>query len=65
MPNILSNLWYKYTLGNKMVDHSDVVRALPVSIFILDLTPGFNGIGKDKHKARQETFKFWNLVHLY
>ena len=34
-------------------------------IFILDLTPGFNGLDKGNCKARQETFKFWNLVWLY
>ena len=33
-------------------------------IFILDVTPGFNGLGKDNWKMRQETFKFWNLVLL-
>ena len=34
-------------------------------IFILDLTPGFNGAGKDNcKKMRWETFKFANLVHL-
>ena len=32
-------------------------------IFI-DLTPGFNGLGKDNCKTRQETFKFWDLVCL-
>ena len=31
-------------------------------IFILDLTPGFNGLGKDNCKMRQQTFKFWDLV---
>ena len=29
---------------------------------ILDLTPGFNGLGKDNCKTRRETFKFWDLV---
>ena len=28
------------------------------------LTPGFNGLGKDHCKRRQETFKFWDLVRL-
>ena len=47
-------------LGNKIVDHWDVVGASPVGIapttfFILDLTPG---------KTRQETFEFWDLVWL-
>ena len=40
---------------NKIVDHSDVV--------ILDLTPGFIGLGKDNCKTR-ETFKFGDLVRL-
>ena len=30
-------------------------------IFILDLTPGFNGLGRDSCKRRRESF---NLVHL-
>ena len=33
-------------------------------IFIGDLTPGFDGLGKDNCKTRQETFKFWDLVRL-
>ena len=33
-------------------------------IFILDLTPGFVGLGKGNCKTRQETFKFWDLVRL-
>ena len=33
-------------------------------IFILDLTPGVNGLGKDNYKTRQETLKFGELVHL-
>ena len=32
--------------------------------FILDLTPGFNGLCKDNYKTRRETFKFWDLVRL-
>ena len=45
-----SNL--SHTLGNKIVDNSDVVGASPVSaapkyIFILNLTPGFNGLSED------------------
>ena len=31
-------------------------------IFILNLTPGLNGLGKDNYKMRQEAFKFWDLV---
>ena len=53
--------------GNKIVD-SDVVGAAPVRcsnyIFILDLTPGFNALGKGNCKTRRETFKFWDYVCL-
>ena len=31
-------------------------------IFILNLTPGFNGLGRANCKTRRETFKFWDLV---
>ena len=34
-------------------------------IFILDLTPGFNGSGNDKCKERGETLKFWIRSVLY
>ena len=33
-------------------------------IFILDLTPGFSGLGTDNCKTRRESFKFWHLVRL-
>ena len=33
-------------------------------IFIVDLTPGFNGLGKDQCQTRWETFKFCNLVQI-
>ena len=33
-------------------------------IFILDLIPGINILGKDNCKTRQETLKFWVLVCL-
>ena len=33
-------------------------------IFILNLTPGFNGLGKDNYKMIREAFKFWDLVRL-
>ena len=33
-------------------------------IFILDLTPGSNELGKGKCKTRRGWFKFWDLVHL-
>ena len=50
----------KHTLGNKIVDHKDVVGASPVGTApitssILNLTPGFNGLGKDNCKTERET----------
>ena len=54
-------------VGNKIVDHSDVVGASPVvaapttSSFS---TPSVNGLGRDNCKMKQESFKFWNFVCL-
>ena len=31
-------------------------------IFILDLTPDFNGLGKGNYKTRRVTFKLWDMV---
>ena len=50
------------SVGNEIVEHSDVVGASP---FILDLTAGFNGSRKDNCKTRRDTFKLWELVVLY
>ena len=33
-------------------------------IFILNLTPGFNGLGRVNCKMRRESFKCWDLVRL-
>ena len=52
-------------LSDKIVDHSNVACPRCSNyIFIIDLTPGFNGLGKDKCKTRRETFKFWDSVWL-
>ena len=51
-------------LCNKIVDHSAVVGRCSNYIFILDLSPDFNGLGKDNCKTNRETFKFWDLVWL-
>ena len=54
-------------IGNKIVDHSDVVGASPVgaaptaSSF---LRPGFNILHKDNYKMGRETFEIWDLVWL-
>ena len=55
-------------VGNTFVDHPDVLgaacRRCSNYIFILDLTPGFNGLRKDNCKARREWVKFWDLVRV-
>ena len=52
-------------VGNENVGHSHIACwRCSKYIFILDLTPGFNGLGKDNFKTRGETFKFWDLVRL-
>ena len=60
-------------VGNKIVYHSDVpvVGASPVGaapttmyIFILYLTSGFKGFGKDSRKTVRESYKCWDLVRL-
>ena len=33
-------------------------------IFVLNLTPGFNGLDKYNYKMRREAFKFWDLVRV-
>ena len=55
-----SKIWCTF-VGNKIVDHSDVVGASTAPT-IYDLTPGFNGLGEDNCKMRWETFKFLDLV---
>ena len=58
-------------MANKIVDHSYWVCSWSITcrrcsnyIFILDLTPGFNGLGKDNCKTKWETFGFCDLVCL-
>ena len=54
--------------GNEIIDHSDVVGASNCCsnyIFILDLTPGFNGLGKDNCKTRGDIFQFGIWCDLY
>ena len=56
--------------ANKIGDHSDAVGASPVStcsnhIFILDLTTGFNGLGKNNCKMREGTLSFGIWCVLY
>ena len=64
-----SNLYYKLqrsrllTCWSLRCSWSIACQRCSNYIFILDLTPGFNGFGKDYYMMRWETFKFWDLVH--
>ena len=49
IPRQTSNI-SRTVISNKIVDHSDVVGALPV--------------GRDNCKMRRKSFKFWDLVHI-
>ena len=66
--HIPSNLQYKSHLSRQYLcwslgcSWSISCRRCSIYIFILDLTPGFNGVGKDNCKTRRKTFKFWDLV---
>ena len=54
-------------IGNMIVDHADIVGALPVGAIPTTSsfsTPGFNGLGKDNYNTRRETLKFCDLVPL-
>ena len=55
-----------YNLANNYSPTSNISACRRCSnyIFIIHLTPGFNGCGKDNCKMRWETFKFGNLVRL-
>ena len=65
-----SNLYYKRHLSRKWncwslrCNWSIACWRCSNYIFIFDLTPGFKGLGRDNYKAKWETFKCWDLVHL-
>ena len=52
-------------VGNTIVDHSDVVGAGSNYIFILDLSSGFKGFGKDSCKTVREFFsgEIWCILY--
>ena len=65
-----SSLWYKthfsrqWNCRSLRCSWSIACRRCSNYIFILDLTPGFIGLGKDNCKTRTETFMFWDWVRL-
>ena len=65
-----SSLLYKTHLSRQLncwslrCSWSIACRRCSNYIFILNLTPGFNRLGKDKCKIRWESFKFCDLVRL-
>ena len=72
----LVNSPHKWPVTRKMFPFDDVIMSvLSYSwsiacqhcsnyIFILDLVPVFNGLGKDNCKMRQDKFKIWDLAQL-
>ena len=70
LPDLPSNLLYKSHLSRQWTCWSlrcswiVACRRCSNYIFVLELTPGFNGLSKDNCKARRETFKFLDLVRL-
>ena len=65
-----SSLWYKTHFGKQLdcwslrCSWSIVCRRCSNYIFILNLTPGFNGLGKGNYKMRRDAFNFLDLVRL-
>ena len=65
-----SNLQYQMPLSRQYncwsyrCSWSIACRRCSNYIFILDLTPGLSGLGKDNCKTWRQTFKFWDSVHL-
>ena len=62
----ISNLSHT-SVGNKIVDHSDVVGASPVGAAptissFSTWTPGFNGLGRDKMQDETRYLTHWGLV---
>ena len=57
-----SSLLYKTHFSRQLNCWS--LRCSCYYIFILNLTSGFNGLGKDNYQMRRETFKSWDLVRL-
>ena len=63
-------IWYKsrlsrqYNCWSLRCSRSIACRRCSNDIFILDLTPGINGLAENNCNRRQETFKFWDLVWL-
>ena len=65
-----SNLYYKTHLSRQWTcwsfrcSWSIVCRRCSNYIFIIDLTPDFNGLGKDNCKTRRESFNFCDSLGL-
>ena len=70
MNKVPSSLWYTAYFSSQLdcwslrCSWSIACRRCSNYIFILNLTPGFNRLGKDKYKMRREAFEFWELLCL-
>ena len=62
--NGLKPRYHQTTNTSLRCSWSIACRRCSNNIFILDLAPGFIGLGKDSCKTRRETFTFWELLRL-
>ena len=68
--NVLSNLYHKSHLSSQhsvwsfRCSWSMACRRCSTYIFIIDLAPSFNRLGKNNCDTRGETLKFWDSVWL-
>ena len=69
-PHIPSNISYKTHLCRQCnrwslrCSWSTACWCCSNYIFILNLTPGFNGLGRDYCRTRRDSFEFWDQVCL-
>ena len=56
----------QYTCWSLRCSWSITCRRCSNNIFIVDLTPDFNGLGRDNWKTKREPLKFWDLLcHIF
>ena len=61
---LTSNISRQWNWCSRRRSSSIAYRRYFNNIFILNWTPGFNGLYKDDCQTRQETFRFYDLVRL-
>ena len=59
---IITFLWFGLCASNEQYHIASYIIYRSNYIFIRDLTPDFNGLGKGNSTTRRETFKFGDLL---